>query len=75
VVQAPDLKRLTMSNLLWQTDKQVEWLRPFFPLNCGKPRVDDRRVMSGIVFYNRHDFRWYDTPLGAWSLEALLERW
>jgi transposase len=43
-----------MSNLFWLTDEQVERLRPFFPKSHGKPRVDDRRVLSGIVFINRN---------------------
>ena len=43
-----------MSNLFWLTDEQVERLRPFFPKSHGKPRVDDRRVLSGIVFVNRN---------------------
>ena len=25
-------------------------LQPFFPKSHGKPRVDDRRVLSGIIF-------------------------
>jgi transposase len=32
---------------------------------CGrftKPRVDDRRVLSGIVFVNRNGLRWRDAP-------------
>ena len=36
----------------------MEWLRPFFPKSHGKPRVDDRRVLSGIVFVNRNGLRW-----------------
>ncbi len=28
----------------------MERLQPFFPRSHGKPRVDDRRVLSGIVF-------------------------
>ncbi|MFT5615926.1 MAG: hypothetical protein ACI8Q6_003218, partial [Granulosicoccus sp.] len=28
-------------------------LTPFFPKSHGKPRVDDRRVLSGIIFINR----------------------
>ena len=41
-----------MSDLYWLTDEQMERLRPFFPKSHGKPRVDDRRVLSGIVFVN-----------------------
>ena len=46
-----------MSNLFWLTDEQVERLRPFFPKSHGKPRVDDRRVLSGIIFINRNGLR------------------
>ena len=35
-----------MSNLYWLTDAQMERLKPFFPKSHGKPRVDDRRVLS-----------------------------
>ena len=31
-------------------DVQVEQQRPFFPRSCGKPRMDDRRVLSWIEF-------------------------
>lgn len=43
-----------MSDLFWLTDEQMERLRPFFPKSHGKPRVDDRRVLSGIIFVNRN---------------------
>ena len=51
-----------MSDLFWLTDEQVKRLRPFFPKSHGKPRVDDRRVLSGIVFVNRNGLRWRDAP-------------
>jgi transposase len=38
-----------MSNLFWLTDAQMARLEPFFPKSHGKPRVDDRRVLSGII--------------------------
>ena len=28
----------------------------------GKARVDDRRVLSGIIFINRNGLRWCDAP-------------
>ncbi|RDJ21920.1 transposase [Bosea caraganae] len=37
-------------------------IEPFFPLSHGVPRVDDRRVLSGIVFVIRHGLRWGDAP-------------
>ena len=42
-----------MGNLFWLTDAQMARLEPFFPASHGKPRVDDKRVLSGIVFINR----------------------
>lgn len=49
-----------MSNLYWLTDAQMERLKPFFPKGFGRPRVDDRRVPSGITFINRNGLRWCD---------------
>ena len=37
-----------MSNLYWLTDEQMARLKPFFPKSHGVPRVDDRKVLSGI---------------------------
>ena len=37
-------------------------LQPHFPKSHGKPRVDDRRVLSGIIFVNRNGLRWRDAP-------------
>lgn len=35
----------------------MERLRPFFSRGHGKPRMDDRRVLSGIIFVNRNGLR------------------
>lgn len=51
-----------MSNLFWLTDTQMARLEPFFPKSYGKPRVHDRRVVSGIIFINRYGLRWRDAP-------------
>ena len=37
-------------------------LAPYFLKSHGRPRVDDRRVLSGIVFVNRNGLRWRDAP-------------
>ncbi len=49
-----------MSDLFWRTDAQMERIKPFFPLSHGVPRVDDKRVLSGIIFINRNGLRWRD---------------
>ena len=46
-----------MSNLDGLTDEQMGRLRPFVPKSQGRPRLDDRRVLSGIVFVNRNGLR------------------
>ena len=34
----------------WLSDAQFSWLEPMLPRDTrGKPRVDDRRVISGII--------------------------
>ena len=38
-----------MSDFFWLSDAQMARLEPFFPKSHGKPRVDDRRVLSGII--------------------------
>ena len=43
-----------MGDQFWLTDEQVERLRPHFPKARGKPRVDDRRVLSGIIHMQRN---------------------
>ena len=51
-----------MSGQFWLSDEQVERLRPHFPKPRGKPRVDDRRVLSGILHILRNGLRWQDAP-------------
>ena len=51
-----------MSDLYWLADEQMAKLSPFFPKPHGKPRVDDKRVLSGIIFINRNGLRWRDAP-------------
>ena len=51
-----------MSDLLWLSEAQMRRIEPYFPLSHGVPRVDDRRVISGIVFVIRNGLRWRDAP-------------
>ena len=47
-----------MSDLYWLTDEQMARLQPYFPKSHGRKRVDDRRVLSGIIFVNRNGLRY-----------------
>ena len=51
-----------MSGQFWLTREQMERLWPPFPRARGKPRVDDRRVLSGILHVLRNGLRWQDAP-------------
>ena len=64
-----------MSRLFWLSDAQMERLRPFFPKSHGRPRVDDRRVLSGIIFGNRNGLRWCDAPADYGPAKTLYNRW
>ena len=50
-------------------------LEPFFPKSPGKPRVDDRRVLSGILFINRNGLRRRDAPAECGPRKTLYSRW
>jgi len=69
------VRGLKMSDLLWLTDEQMERLRTFFPKSHGKPRVNDRRVPSGIIFVNRNGLRWRDAPREYGPYKTLYSRW
>ena len=64
-----------MSNLFWLSDEQMARLRPYFPKSHGRPRVDDLRVLSGIVFINRNGLRWSDAPADYGPPKTLYNRW
>ena len=64
-----------MSNLYWLTEAQMARLEPFFPRSHGRPRVDDRRVLSGIIFINRNGLRWCDAPREYGPAKTLYNRW
>ena len=51
-----------MTDLLWLSDDQLDRIKPYFPLSHGVPRVDDHRIVSGIVFVIKNGLRWRDAP-------------
>ena len=51
-----------MSDLLMLSDAQMRRIEAYFPLSHGIPRVDDRRILSGILFVIRNGLRWRDAP-------------
>ena len=63
-----------MSDLFWLTDAQMARLEPFFP-KSHSARVDDQRVLSGIIFINRNGLRWRDAPTAYGPHKTLYNRW
>ena len=51
-----------MDDLLLLSEAQMRRIEPYFPLSHGIPRVDDRRILSGILFVIRNGLRWRDAP-------------
>jgi transposase len=50
-------------NLFWLTDEQWAKIAPLLPTDVrGKARVDDRRVISGILHVLKSGCRWCDCP-------------
>ncbi|MFT6227585.1 MAG: transposase, partial [Paracoccaceae bacterium] len=47
----------------WLTEAQFSHLQPLLPNKPrGVPRVDDRRVISGIIHVIRNGLMWRDAP-------------
>ena len=63
-----------MSGHFWLPDEQMERLQPFFPKSRGKPRIDDRRVLSGIIYIEKNMLQWKDAPSAYGSPRTLSNR-
>ena len=64
-----------MSGEFWLTDRQWHRLAPLLPNKPrGVPRVDDRRVISGIIHVLRSGGRWVDAPVSYGPRKTLYNR-
>src|SRR5512143_2895318 len=63
-----------MSDLLMLSKTQFNRLKPYFPLSHGVPRVDNLRVISGIVYVIRNRLLWKDAPRGYGPPKTLYNR-
>ena len=52
-----EARRCRMRTLFYLSESQLERIKPFFPRSHGAPRVDDRRVVSGIIYVIKHSGR------------------
>lgn len=64
-----------MSELFWFTDTQWSRIEPLLPRNTrGMKRIDDRRVLSGIVHVLKSGGRWGDCPKDYGPKKTLYNR-
>jgi transposase len=63
-----------MADLFWLTKAQIQRISSYFPLSHGVPRVDDHRVVSGIIHVIRNGLRWRDAPADYGPHKTLYNR-
>ena len=63
-----------MSDLWMLSEAQMRRIEPFFPLSHGIPRVDDGRIVSGIIFVIRNGLRRRDAPTGYGPHKTIYNR-
>jgi hypothetical protein len=51
-----------MSELFLLSERHIVRISPHLPRAHGNPRVDDQRVISGIIYVIRNGLRWKDAP-------------
>ena len=52
-----------MTDLFLLSQAQMRRIERYFPLSHGVARVDDRRIVSAIVFVIKNGLRWRDARL------------
>jgi putative transposase len=63
-----------MSDLFWLTNSQLNKIKPYFPPSRGVPRVDDLRVISGIIHVLKRGLQWRDAPKEYGPYKTLYNR-
>jgi putative transposase len=63
-----------MSGLPMLSSEQFERIKRHFPYPNGVPRVDDLRVISGIIYVIKNGLRWSDAPSGYGPHKTLYNR-
>jgi transposase len=63
-----------MGDVFLLNARQMARISPHFPLSHGVARVDDRRVVSGIVYVIRNGLQWKDAPKAYGPHKTLYNR-
>lgn len=64
-----------MRDLSQLTDALTARLHPSIPKSQGKPHVDDRRAMSGIISIHRNELGWCDASKEYGPAKTIFIRW
>ncbi len=64
-----------MSHLIWLDQEHINRIQHLFPKPRGVARVDDRKVLSGIIHVIRNGLRWRDAPPEYGPSKTLYNRW
>jgi transposase len=65
-----------MSGTFWLSEEQFNKIKSLLPDKPrGVPRVDDRMVLSGIIFCLQRGSRWSDVPAEYGPAETLYNRY
>ena len=67
-------RRWVMAQLLGLSAEQVDGIRPLFPKERGVKRVEDRKVLSGIIPVIQKGLRWVDAPAAYGPHKTLYNR-
>jgi hypothetical protein len=57
-----DVEEAWTGDVFLLSDRQMARISPYFPLVHDVPRVDDCRVVSGIVYVICNGLQWKDAP-------------
>ena len=63
-----------MKELFYLSHEQIARIKRYFPRSHGIPRVDDRRVVSGIIYVIKHGLQWKDAPREYGPYKTLYNR-
>ena len=64
-----------MRNPFLLADDQMMRLQLSYPKSRRKPREDDRRCLSGIIFIKGNSLRWFDASVDYGPRKTLCNRW
>jgi hypothetical protein len=70
-----DLIGVRMRCLFRQNLTQMDRLNAFCPESHGMPRLDDKRMLNGMIFINCNGLRWRDVRAVHGPSKKLYTRW